>query len=157
MGMFTKKGSENEDFSQDVPEFKPYSEKRSNLPDLPTNRSEKPMFPTYESDFNSVKREIQKPAFQPRNEVPARKPMMEMRQEHSIMTGDKPIYVKIDQYKEAVANVERIKALCSEADKTLAEIGRIRASEDRELQKWQEDVNKIKEKLLLIDKRIFEV
>lgn len=158
MGMFTKKNSEDNNFSQDVPEFKPYSERdRTNLPELPVAKHEKPMFPTYESDFNSVKREMQKPVFQQKVEVPARKPIMEFRQDHNVMTGDKPIYVKIDQYKEAVSNVERIKALCNEADKTLAEIGKIRASEDRELQRWQEDVNKIKEKLLLLDKKIFEV
>lgn len=157
MGMFNpKKDKQNNDFSQDVPEFKPYSEKeRTNLPELPVERHEKPVFPTYQSDFSSVKREIQKPVFQQRVEVPMRKP--EFRQEHNVVTNDKPIYVKIDQYKEAISNVERIKALCSEADKTLAEIGRIRSSEDRELQKWQEDINKIKDKLLLIDKKIFEV
>ena len=159
MGMFnSKKNAENNDFSQEVPEFKPYSEKeRTGLPELPVARSEKPMFPTYESDFNSVKREIQKPVFQQKVEMPARKPIMEFRQDHSAMTGDKPIYVKIDQYKDAVGNVERIKALCNEADKTLAEIGKIRASEDRELQKWHEDISRIKEKLLLVDKKIFEV
>ncbi len=167
MGIFKKKRNADDNFAQDVPQFKPFSdEEHTKLPELPKAREKKEMFPSYESEFSGIKKEIQKPVFSapPKHVMP--KPQPEARRafpkpepvvERDHVSGDKPIYVKVDQYKEAMASIEKIKELCNEADKKLSEISKLRANEDRELEKWQEDVDKIKEKLLQIDKRLFEV
>lgn len=162
MGLFSKKNKKNsDDFSQNVPQFMPFSDKeKRELPDLPKGDSES--FPSYESEFSGIKREIKKPVFtspKPISQVPMRKsgsagPKIDR---PSSVGGDKPIYVKIDQYKDAMTTVDKIKELCNEADKKLGEINRLRSSEDRELEKWQEDVDRIKEKLLQIDKKLFDI
>jgi len=54
-------------------------------------------------------------------------------------------------------NIDKIKELCNEADRMLSEISKLRASEDRELEQWQDEVDKIKDKILLVDKKLFEI
>ncbi len=165
MGLFNKKKSDDDDFAQDVPQFKPFSDKeKTKLPELPTSKSDKEMFPSYKSEFSGIKKEIQKPVFTPqkpmRMQMPTQQPMnarpSEPVESHHVV-GDKPIYVKIDEYKDAMGMVDVIKELCNEADRKLGEISKLRASEDRELEQWQADVDKIKDKLLQIDKKLFEI
>ncbi len=156
MGLFkSKKDNKRVDFSQEIPDFKPISSKdESKLPALP--KEEKEMFPSYKSEFGSIKKEISKPMFSaPKIEMPE-KTEPEMPVERPVM-GDKPIYVKMEQYKDAMGQVDKIKALCNEADKALSEISRLRNEEDKELSKWQQEVDKIKDKILLVDKKLFEV
>ena len=43
-----------------------------------------------------------------------------------------------------------------DADKLLAEISRIRKQEDSELENWNRDLENVKEKLLMVDKQLFE-
>jgi uncharacterized coiled-coil protein SlyX len=53
--------------------------------------------------------------------------------------------------------IDKIKSLCKEADNLLDEIHKIRTEEDRELEKWHKDLNQVKEKLLTVDKKLFEL
>jgi len=170
MGLFKQKDKKlDDDFAQDVPQFKPFSDRENTkLPELPTSRKEKEMFPSYQSEFSGIKKEIQKPVFSAPKPIPQAQPVMMRRPEpqpvasapvverHTIM-GDKPIYVKIDQYKEAMSMVDKVKDLCNEADIKLSEISKLRSNEDRELEQWQADVDRIKDKLLQIDKKLFEI
>jgi hypothetical protein len=163
MGLFkSKKDEKRVDFSQEIPDFKPISNRNENkLPALP--KEEKELFPSYKSEFGSIKKEISKPMFSaPKLEVPKMRKKVEQVPEMPIETerpvmGDKPIYVKMEQYKEAMSQVDKIKALCNEADKSLSEISNLRSEEDKELHKWQEEIDKIKDKILLVDKKLFEV
>ncbi|MCD4759852.1 hypothetical protein K8R33_03115 [archaeon] len=161
MGLFKHKNKKiNDDFAQEVPQFKPFSDKEDvGLPDLPSSNRDKEMFPSYEREFSGIKKEIQKPVFtMPKVHAPLKKQEnFRPAVEKASIVGDKPIYVKIDQYKDAMTTIDRIKELCNEADKKLGEISRLRSSEDRELEKWQDDVDNIKDKLLQIDKKLFEV
>ena len=173
MGLFKQKNKKvDDDFAQEVPQFNPNSDKeKPKLPELPTTKeSKEEMFPSYKREFSGIKREIQKPVFTAPKPMPMPRPQMKpqpaMRQEmpevgpaidRPHVAGDKPIYVKIDQYKDAMETVDKIKDLCNEADRKLGEISKLRASEDRELEQWQADVDKIKDKLLQIDKKLFEI
>lgn len=162
MGLFNhKKKKIDDDFAQEVPQFKPFSDKeKSKLPELPASSGSKEMFPSYESEFSGIKKEIHKPVFtiptKQAAQIPIRRPEMPVVEKPSVM-GDKPIYVKVDQYRDAMSTVDRIKDLCNEADAKLSEIGKLRASEDRELEQWQDDIEEIKNKLLQIDKKLFDV
>ena len=142
------------------------------MPDLPKSEGEKgEMFPSYQREFSSIKREIAKPTFTAPKEndnivstppMPGKGDMqiapIETGEEiERVVAGDKPIYVKMDQYKDAMHNIDKIKELCNGADKMLGEISRLRSSEDRELEKWQDEVDKIKDKILLVDKKLFEI
>ena len=161
MGLFkSKKDKKHEDFSQEIPDFKPISNKHENkLPVLP--KEEKELFPSYKSEFNNIKKEISKQTFSAPKHIEVPKKIEHVQRapveiERPIV-GDKPIYVKMEQYKSAMTQVDKIKALCNEADKALSSISKLRDEEDRELNKWQEEVDKIKDKILLVDKKLFEV
>ena len=157
MGLFkSKKEKKREDFSQEIPDFKPISNyHESKLPALP--KKEKELFPSYKSEFNSIKKEISKPAFSAPSKIEIPKQAEPALNVERPIIGDKPIYVKMEQYKSAMTQVDKIKALCNEADKALSSISKLRDEEDRELNKWQEEVDKIKDKILLVDKKLFEV
>lgn len=175
MGIFNKKKTKMApDFSQEVPDFRPASEgDGAKLPKLPKSSGEnKEMFPSYKSEFNNIKKEISKPTFTapeqakpisstpkpmaPKVDIPAVSAQGGAEVER-VVAGDKPIYVKMEQYKDAMHNIDKIKELCNEADQMLSEISKLRASEDRELEKWQDEVDKIKDKILLVDKKLFEI
>jgi hypothetical protein len=47
--------------------------------------------------------------------------------------------------------------LCREADGLLNNIHKIRENEDKELEKWHHDLDKVKDKLLIVDKKLFEL
>jgi hypothetical protein len=176
MGMFNKKKANlSPDFSQEVPDFRPVSEEGgAKLPKLPKSNEGKEMFPSYQSEFSNIKKEIAKPTFTapkqatdisvtpkpipiaPKVEIPAVSVAQGVAVER-VVVGDKPIYVKMDQYKDAMHNIDKIKELCNEADRMLSEISKLRASEDKELEQWQGEVDKIKDKILLVDKKLFEI
>ncbi len=69
---------------------------------------------------------------------------------------DKPLFVKIDDYEEAIYTLDKIKAKLRESDKILDELTKIRIEEERQLDEWKKDLSMIKEKLLAIDKQLFE-
>ena len=70
-------------------------------------------------------------------------------------TSQKPLYVKIEDYKDAVYTIDKIKAKLKEADVVLEELSRIRKQEDTQLEDWKHDIENIKSKLLDIDKILF--
>lgn len=73
----------------------------------------------------------------------------------SAYTSQKPLYVKIEDYKDAVYTIDKIKAKLKEADVVLEELSRIRKQEDTQLEDWKHDIENIKSKLLDIDKILF--
>ncbi len=69
---------------------------------------------------------------------------------------DKPIFVKLEQYKKMIETVEEIKAKLDESSKLLNEIKGIKLEEDHLLEIWHNNIERIKSDLLRIDKRVFE-
>ena len=68
----------------------------------------------------------------------------------------KPLFIKIEDYEDAINTIDKIKLKLQDADKLLAEISRIRKQEDSELENWNRDLENVKEKLLMVDKQLFE-
>jgi hypothetical protein len=173
MRFFKKKKDDDFKFSKTIGLDKSEHDSLHKLPKLPSLPEAKLGFPKYGSDMNEIKDEVIKPAVIPRKreviatgipssrklpsighsaELPTHKKIMPV--EHS---EDKPIFVKIDAYKDAVKSIENIKELCKESDIVLAELTKIRSEEDRELAKWHKDIDSIKNKLLIIDKKLFDM
>jgi hypothetical protein len=69
----------------------------------------------------------------------------------------KPIFIKLNKYNSAKNSLEKIKDLANEAEGLLSDLNHTREEEDRELDKWKSDIEKIKENLLSIDKKLFEL
>ncbi|MBT3691439.1 hypothetical protein HOG16_04320 [Candidatus Woesearchaeota archaeon] len=146
MSFFKKK---EKNFDSKVPEFDP-------IPlETPKVSSEIPKLPDYGQEFGTIKKEVGRPS-----PVKIRKPEIVERKKissGSIPIGDKPIFVKIDNYKSAMEDIHKIKELCSEADGLLDDIHKIRTEENKELERWNSDLDKIKEKLLNVDRKLFEM
>ncbi len=69
----------------------------------------------------------------------------------------KPIFVKLNNYKSAKSSLNKIKNLTKDAENLLLELNQTREEEDKELNKWKADIEKIKDNLLTIDKKMFEL
>ena len=74
-----------------------------------------------------------------------------------IQQEDRPIFVRIQQYREAMASIEILRERIKEVEYLLDKIDEIRAQEQVELKTCYANLNKIKEKLIEIDKKLFEV
>tara|TARA_Y100000310_G_scaffold319294_1_gene374413 strand:- start:142 stop:603 length:462 start_codon:yes stop_codon:yes gene_type:complete len=153
MSIFGKKKEKKADFDSEIPLF------NKNLPEKPFLKSpETPKMSGFEHDFGTIKKEIGEPKQDiPKLDIPKRNKRMVLSVNGATPIGDQPIFVKIENYKESMEGIDKIKSLCKEADNLLDEIHKIRTEEDRELEKWHKDLNQVKEKLLTVDKKLFEL
>jgi len=69
---------------------------------------------------------------------------------------EKPIFVKIDQYKKMISTIEGIQDKLDDAAKLVSEIKSIKLEEDHLLDAWHSNIERIKNDLVRIDKRVFE-
>jgi len=69
---------------------------------------------------------------------------------------EKPLFVKIEKYRDVVETLKKLKTRLNEADNILDKLSNLRAEEDRELAMWQSDLEKIRGQLIEIDRNLFE-
>ncbi|MEM4244717.1 MAG: hypothetical protein QXR60_00735 [Candidatus Nanoarchaeia archaeon] len=167
MGLFSKKKEEEK---QELPPLK--------FPEFPKEQ------PSYEStiapsDQTMIKRAISPP---PSLMIPIRKPMPEKEEyepERPVMRPrmeerprprveerprmeeyrpqrERTLFIKVDKYKDILAKMEDIKAKIAESEKALQKLQEINTDEAHELKVWQEDLNKVKDTLIAIDRKLFE-
>ena len=71
------------------------------------------------------------------------------------ISAEKPVFIKLDRYKESIGSLNEIKSRLRAAASYLQKIKEIRQREDEELAGWQRDLEDLKEKLEKIDKNLF--
>ncbi len=146
MGLFSKK--------KKVPEF----------PKLP----EKPSFPEYRSQVPTPESfRVKIPEIEPeelnipmrRPEMPRQRPIYPREIAPAIPSspGPQPLFVKIDKYKAAISSLNEIKQKLSEAENTLAKLNAIKIRESDEIARWESEITTIKDRLMAIDRNLFEV
>ncbi|MFH0831313.1 MAG: hypothetical protein V1886_00385 [archaeon] len=150
---------------------------------MPAERFELPELPSF-SEMQQIKDaikpvEMQQMQFQP---VQQQMPIMQRREEErpSIMSSrivtqeisepisirteqeqdrgmrlKEPIFVKIDKFKDALANFEIIKEKLVDVDILLKKIKETKAKEQEELDSWEKEVDEIKDKIKGIDEKLF--
>jgi len=111
----------------------------SEIPELPELPS-LPSLPTLQSEQMRV---------QPRAFT------MDIHESREISKLKEPIFVKIDKFRDALSNLEMIKKKLQESSDLLDRIKAIRSNEEEELEKWSSEIILIKEKVALIDKKLF--
>ena len=74
----------------------------------------------------------------------------------NISAEDKPVFVKLEKYREAMASVEILKQKIKETEYILGKLEEIRTQEQTELETCQSNLDQIKERLIEIDKKLFE-
>ena len=67
-----------------------------------------------------------------------------------------PVFVKIDEYNEAVALINTIKAKVKEANNTLEKFNDLRNKEEAELDQWKNHLDEVDKKVDFIDRTLFE-
>lgn len=77
--------------------------------------------------------------------------------EGSMMDADKPLFVKIEKYQEAMSTIKAVKEKLKDAQLVISKLERIKLEEDKEIQAWGRDIEAIKDKMINIDQILFEV
>lgn len=70
--------------------------------------------------------------------------------------AEKPIFVKLDEYKNIVAVVDTLKGQLAAAKETLVEIKKLKQEEDVELEIWQTVLTEIENRVHFVDATITE-
>jgi len=70
---------------------------------------------------------------------------------------DKPIFVKIGQYREATTHIQTLKQTIQDTEELLIKLEELKGQEQIEIDNAKKNLEEIKEKLLNIDKQLFEV
>lgn len=156
MGLFNRKKKE-ERSSLPLPEF----------PKLPTETN----FPFYDEQLNDKKENymskqdfnIPKESFS-FEESPKEKEDVDFSEFASRRSpvviekrDDKPLFIKIDKYKESVKTMDSIKVKLEEAQELIKNLTKLREQEEKELQEWQSSLDDVRQKLMKVDKNLFEV
>jgi hypothetical protein len=139
--------------------------RKKEVKELNLSLPELPKFSVSEPELKLPKYEPVVRPFEKREEslaeIPMRpklvKPSMPGYEEKIMPREEKPLFIKIDKYKEALNTIDRIKAKLNEADKILMDLTRINSEENREIQNWKSSIDSIRNKLLALDKELFEV
>lgn len=71
-------------------------------------------------------------------------------------TGEAPVFVKIEDYKDIIDVLGLIKDRLAEAKRTLADINELKNDEDDEFELWGSTLNEIEKKIEDIDRTLFE-
>ncbi len=68
----------------------------------------------------------------------------------------KPVFVRLDEYKNILILIETLKTQVSAARETLSEIHRLKQEEDVELEIWQTVISEIEGRMGFIDSTLTE-
>lgn len=71
-------------------------------------------------------------------------------------SGEAPVFVKIEDYKDILDVLDLIKDRLAEAKRTLADINELKNDEDSELELWSSTLSEIEKKIEGIDRTLFE-
>ncbi|MBS3134144.1 hypothetical protein J4214_02840 [Candidatus Woesearchaeota archaeon] len=149
MGLFSKKSDKiNKSIEPTLPR----------LPDFPGSGSDSSgynggvfdNFPSYTPSFSTANLPSEHLLGEKKSYVPQKNAKMYMN------GNEKPLFVKIENYKDAIKMLERMKEELRKTDDILIKLNEIRSNEERELETWHSEVRKLKDRLLEIDKKLFE-
>ncbi|MDD4878104.1 MAG: hypothetical protein PHO02_03650 [Candidatus Nanoarchaeia archaeon] len=113
-----------------------------------------PELPPEEHEPTPTETEALKQAVSPVSLPPVSMPRETSRFEQN---EEKPLFVKVEKYREVMVTLNELKNKLKDAGDLLVELNKIKEQEERELSAWQDDLNAIKEKLINIDRTLFEL
>ena len=102
------------------------------------------------------------PRMQPPRQRPIQQPQMfrpidrQLQPRYEAPRSGKPLFVQIDEYNRIIETVNNLKFSLQEAERILGSLKQMKEKENEELSRWDAHLNKVKDKLLMIDKRLFE-
>src|SRR3989344_884372 len=69
---------------------------------------------------------------------------------------DNTLFVKIDKYQESMRTLNLIKESLMNTEYILSKLHQIKSEEDNEIEKWHDQIKRIKQKIMYMDKNLFE-
>ena len=69
---------------------------------------------------------------------------------------NKPLFIKIEDYRDSIANIELLRSKIKETEDYLEKLNDIKMAEEEELKKCRRNIDMIKQKLSVVDKKLFE-
>ncbi len=116
-----------------------------------------PELPKSIPTFEGQKQEISTEAAEIKQAVSQPLAMDVPQMSRTSMAGpEQPLFVKIDKYRDVMDNLSKLKKRLGEAEGVLTKMHRLKEEEDRELEAWHSDLEKIRTQLLNIDRNLFE-
>jgi|SRR3989338_3852449 len=164
MGLFTKKKETQKAYEKPI-----ITEELEfpNLPEFPTEPEEETQeFPSYEPTISEIKKGVDK---EEEIEIPVReknfgnkkllgsKVKVEETVSSRMQAEEKPLFIKVDKYRDMVHTMGAIKAKLGDIDELLSSFEQVKAQEDEKIEAWKTDLQNLKEKLLSIDRDLSEV
>ncbi|HLD02583.1 MAG TPA: hypothetical protein VJC07_02705 [Candidatus Nanoarchaeia archaeon] len=73
-----------------------------------------------------------------------------------IRETDKPLFIKIEDYRDSISSLELLRSKIKETEDYLEKLNDIRLAEEEELKKCKRNLDMIKQKLAIVDKKLFE-
>ena len=70
---------------------------------------------------------------------------------------DKPIFVKIGQYRQAMSTIQMLKQKLHDTEALITQLENLRTQEQQEINTAKTNLKSVKDKLMQIDKQLFEV
>ena len=67
-----------------------------------------------------------------------------------------PVFIKVEEYNEVLELVNKIQKKLDEAKETLARINDLKNEEDHQLELWQNSLNEIEKKMVVINHSLSE-
>lgn len=127
------------------------------VPSAPPSEEELPEFPSPAKESRKdAKAAVEKKSEAKRVEelaVRSEKQELHKMEQHEVK---KPIFVKIDAYKDMTDEIGLIKTNLKEAEDLVKRVAEFKEDEDKEFNKWQDQLNDIQKKLIFADKILFQ-
>lgn len=143
--------------------FKFLKKEKKEMPKFPRLPARLPQLPRYESPLKEIGPRIPEKVLEP-FKIPVRVPTLKPATfpskppapEEPERAVKEPVYVKLSKYRQAVKLIKEINTKLAESEKILAQLTDIKNKQDAEIAKWQEEITSIKNKLMEVDKNLFE-
>ena len=94
------------------------------------------------------------PPLMPRS-IPSMPPSIMPKRKRFVSPVERPIFVKIDKFKDSIEHLNEIRERLRHASALLQKLREIRQQEDHELSAWEKDLSDLKESLESIDRKLF--
>ena len=96
------------------------------------------------------------PSQSPMQREEMRLPPPSMQMSSSSSDSKRPLFVKLDKFREARDSLAKISEKLNQMDELLKMIRDVKAKEDEEISSWEHDMENIKARISLVNKEIFE-
>ena len=122
-----------------VEEFKKFPDKKElDLPPAPPPKEEMPVFPSsIGTEDDAFVAEVK----------------AELEEKEELTT--KPLFIYLDSYREIINETGMINSTFKEASNSLARVAKIKEEEDKEFNKWENQLKDIQKKLTYVDRTLF--